>query len=50
MTDSDYEIQHQPSLAELIENARPIGDLSRFVIDDLSDDDEKAFFEILGNA
>jgi hypothetical protein len=45
---------HQPAprpsaLAEIIATAAPMGDLGRFVIDDLSAEDEDAFFSILEN-
>ncbi|MCP3856225.1 MAG: hypothetical protein GY750_13390 [Lentisphaerae bacterium] len=35
------------TLAELIARAEPVGDLSRFVIDDLTEEDEDEFFGIL---
>lgn len=38
------------TLAELIAAARPMGDLSRFVIEDLSEQDEDDFFAILADA
>ena len=51
---SDSELQPtaslQPTLAELIARAKPMGDLSRFIIDDLTEDDEDEFFAILADA
>ena len=38
-----------PTLAEVIARAEPIGDLSRFVIDDLTKEDEDEFFGILAD-
>lgn len=50
---SDSESTHtgppEPTLAEVIARAEPIGDLSRFVIDDLTEDDEDEFFGILAD-
>ena len=40
----------EPTLKELIARAEPMGDLKRFIIDDLTEADEDAFFEILANA
>jgi hypothetical protein len=40
----------EPTLAELIARAKPMGDLSRFVIDDLTEADEDEFFAILADA
>jgi len=37
------------TLAELIAKAEPIGDLARFVIDDLTEEDEDEFFGILAD-
>ncbi len=39
----------EPTLAEVIGRAKPMGDLSRFIIDDLTDEDEDAFFSILAD-
>ncbi len=39
----------EPTLAEVIARAKPIGDLSRFGIDDLTDEDEDEFFGILAD-
>jgi hypothetical protein len=39
----------EPTLAEVIARAEPIGDLSRFVIDDLTEEDEDEFFGILAD-
>ena len=39
----------EPTLAEVIARADPIGDLSRFVIDDLTEEDEDEFFGILAD-
>jgi hypothetical protein len=39
----------EPTLAEVIARAEPIGDLSRFVIDDLTEEDEDDFFGILAD-
>lgn len=39
----------EPTLAEVIARAGPIGDLSRFVIDDLTEEDEDEFFGILAD-
>jgi len=40
----------EPTLKELIARAEPMGDLTRFIIDDLTEADEEAFFAILANA
>jgi len=40
----------EPTLVELIARAKPMGDLSRFVIDDLTEADEAEFFAILADA
>lgn len=40
----------EPTLKELIARAEPMGDLTRFIIDDLTEADEDAFFAILANA
>jgi hypothetical protein len=40
----------EPTLAELIARAKPMGDLSRFVIDDLTEEDEDEFFSIIADA
>jgi len=37
------------TLAELIASAQPMGDLSRFVIDDMNEADEHEFFAILAD-
>jgi hypothetical protein len=39
----------QPTLDELIGRAQPMGDLSRFIIDDLTKEDEDEFFSILAD-
>ena len=38
------------TLAELLEKATPMGDLSQFAIDDLTPEEEDAFFKILEDA
>ncbi len=38
---------NEPTLDELIERAQPMGDLSRFIIEDLTEEDENEFFSIL---
>ena len=51
MSDSEA---NQPSalttMAELLRDVVPMGDLSRLVIDDLSPDEEGAFYRILEDA
>jgi hypothetical protein len=39
----------ESTLAEVIARAKPIGDLSRFVIDDLTKEGEDKFFSILAD-
>ncbi len=48
-TDSTPTEPAEPTLAEVIARAKPIGDLSRFVIDDLTEEDEDEFFGILAD-
>ena len=38
------------TIAEVIRYVEPMGDLSRFVIEDLTAEDEDEFFSILGTA
>ena len=40
----------QPTIAELIAGLRPMGDLSRFAIKDLTPEEENEFFAILETA
>ncbi len=50
-TASDDVGSHQPtSIADIVRDLVPMGDLSRFAIDDLTPDDEVEFFKILGEA
>lgn len=37
------------AFAEILSNVEPMGDLSRFVIDDLTPEDEAEFYGILEN-
>ncbi len=39
----------EPTLDELVARAAPVGDLSRFVIDDLTENEEDEFFGILAD-
>ena len=39
----------ETTLDDLIARARPMGDLSRFIIDDLTEEDEQQFFSILAD-
>lgn len=46
-------IQGEPpeqTIEDLIANSKPIGDLKRFVIDDLTPEEEDEFFAILEDA
>jgi hypothetical protein len=53
---SDDTASQQPALvgpstiAEVLADLEPMGDLTRFAIDDLSPDEEDEFFEILEDA
>jgi hypothetical protein len=53
---SDSTAKHQPApvapttIAEIIGEIEPMGDLSRFAIEDLSAEDEDEFFSILETA
>jgi hypothetical protein len=53
---SDNTADQQPASAgpstidEVLEGLEPMGDLSRFAIDDLTADEEDEFFEILEDA
>ena len=38
------------TVAEVLEQLEPMGDLSRFVIEDLTPDEEDEFFQILEDA
>lgn len=38
------------TIAEVLEDLEPMGDLTRFAIDDLTPDEEDEFFEILEDA
>jgi hypothetical protein len=48
----DHRDHHQPppTLAEALDGLEPMGDLSRFIIDDLTPDEEDEFFRILEEA
>lgn len=50
--DRDHRDHHQPppTLAEALDGLEPMGDLSRFIIDDLTPDEEDEFFLILEEA
>lgn len=54
MTDTTANHQPAPSgssaIAELLQGLEPMGDLSRFVVDDLSPDEEDEFFRSLEGA
>ena len=54
MSDNTAALHGKPSqpktLAELLETATPMGDLDQFAIDDLTPEDEDAFFKILEDA
>lgn len=53
---SDNTANKQPAvagpstIAEVLEDLEPMGDLTRFAIDDLTPDEEDEFFEILEDA
>jgi hypothetical protein len=53
---SDHTANQQPvptgpsTIAEVLKDIEPMGDLSRFVIDDLTPDEEDEFFKILEDA
>lgn len=38
------------TLAEVLEDLKPMGDLDRFAVDDLTPDEEDEFFKILEDA
>lgn len=40
----------EPTLTELVDRSKPMGDLSRFAIDDLTEEEEAEFFAILADA
>ncbi len=40
----------EPTIAEIVAGVQPMGDLGRFVIDDMSADQEAEFFAILDEA
>ncbi len=42
--------QPEPTIEDLVASAKPIGDLRRFVIDDLTAEEEDEFFAILEDA
>lgn len=54
MTDSTAGQESMPAdrstIAGILEDLKPIGDLARFVIHDLGPDEEDRFFEILEDA
>ncbi len=54
MSDSSATQKPSPSasatIAEIIRDVEPMGDLSRFVIEDLTPEDEDEFFSILETA
>jgi len=54
MSDSTAKDQPAPAspatIAEIISEVEPMGDLSRFAIEDLSAEDEDEFFSILESA
>ena len=39
-----------PPIAEVLRGLEPVGDLTRFAIDDLTPDEEDEFFKILDDA
>ena len=39
-----------PTMAEILQGVQPMGDLSQFVIEDLTPEEEDAFFAILEDA
>ena len=45
-----YSQAEPTTIAEIVRGLEPIGDLSRFGIDDLTPDDEAEFFRILEGA
>lgn len=53
---SDNTVNQQPAaggpstIAEVLSDLEPMGDLTRFAIDDLTPDEEDEFFEILEDA
>lgn len=54
MSDNTANQQPAPSepstVAEVLEGLEPMGDLSRFAVDDLTPDEEDEFFRILEDA
>ena len=38
------------TIAEVLQGVEPMGDLGRFIIDDLTPEEEDEFFRILGDA
>lgn len=40
----------EPTIADIVAEVEPMGDLRRFAIEDLSPDEEDAFFSILRDA
>ena len=41
---------HEPTIDDIVAGVEPMGDLRRFLIEDLSPDEEDAFFSILRRA
>lgn len=41
---------HEATIEDIVAGVEPMGDLRRFLIEDLSPDDEEAFFSILQEA
>jgi len=39
----------EPTLADVVARAKPMGDLSQFIIEDLTEEDENEFFGILAD-
>jgi hypothetical protein len=54
MSDNSTSEHHGPAgpttIAEVLDGLQPMGDLSRFMIDDLSPDEEDEFFRIIQDA
>jgi hypothetical protein len=47
---SEPTMPESPTMAEILQGAPPMGDLRQFVIEDLTPDEEDAFFAILEDA
>lgn len=47
---TDTTREPEPTIADIVAGVEPMGDLSRFVIEDLSADEEDEFYSILDNA